>query len=102
MVGEVMRRAEANDAASIGVLANYYEYGSLGFQQDHAKAKELYTRAAELGCSKAHSFLGDISYQGGDLKKPKFHYEAAAMAGHEWQDLTLESWRQIMETWNEL
>jgi hypothetical protein len=27
--------------------------------------------------------MGDISYKGGDLKKAKFHYEAAAMAGHE-------------------
>jgi TPR repeat protein len=65
------------------LLANYYEYGSLGFQQDHAKAKELYTRAAELGYSKAHKFLGIIDYQWGDLKKAKFHFEAAAMAGNE-------------------
>jgi TPR repeat protein len=54
-----------------------------GFQQDHAKAIELYGRAAELGCSKAHGSLGDIYDEGGDMKKAKFHYEAAAMAGDE-------------------
>ena len=27
--------------------------------------------------------MADIYRQGGDLKKAKFHYEAAAMAGHE-------------------
>jgi TPR repeat protein len=32
---------------------------------------------------KAHYNLADIYYEGGDLKKAKFHYEAAAMAGHE-------------------
>jgi TPR repeat protein len=35
------------------LLANYYYHGRAGFQQDHAKAIELYGRAAELGCSKA-------------------------------------------------
>jgi TPR repeat protein len=78
-----MKRAEANDPALICVLSNHYEHGRAGFQQDHAKAKELYTRAADLGCSKAHSYLGNIYYEGGDLKKAKFHFEAAAMAGHE-------------------
>jgi TPR repeat protein len=64
-------------------MANYYEYGSLGFQQDYAKAKELYTRAAELGYSKAHYHLGNIYNERGDLKKAKFHLEATAMAGCE-------------------
>ena len=74
---------EAHDAASIYLLANSYQHGLRGFQQDHAKAMELYVRAANLGCSKAHNQLGGI-YQGvGDLKKAKFHLEAAAMAGHE-------------------
>ena len=44
---------------------------------------ELFTRAAELGFSKAHSRLGNIYRDGGNLKQAKFHYEAAAMAGHE-------------------
>ena len=44
---------------------------------------ELYARAAELGWGKAHSLLADNYYEGGDLKKAKFHFGAAAMAGHE-------------------
>jgi TPR repeat protein len=44
---------------------------------------ELWTRAAKLGSSKAHFFLGQKYREEGDLKKAKFHYKAAAMAGHE-------------------
>jgi TPR repeat protein len=39
----------------------------------------LYKKAAELGTSKAHMALGNIYHVGGDKKKAKFHYEAAAM-----------------------
>jgi TPR repeat protein len=78
-----MKRAEANDPASIFVLANYYEHGREGFQQDKTKALELYARAADLGCSHANCNLGMLYHEGGNLKKAKFHLEAAAMAGHE-------------------
>jgi TPR repeat protein len=78
-----MKRAEANDHISICVLGNHYHHGLRGFQQDHEKAIELYTRAADLGYSKAHYQLGGIYYEGGYLKKAKIHYEAAAMAGDE-------------------
>ena len=83
VVADMMKRAEANDAASIFLLANSYHNGIVGLQQDHVKAMELYIRAAELGCSKAHSHLGTIYDEGGCLKKAKFHFEAAAMAGDE-------------------
>ena len=82
-VEDNMKRAAANDPASIFLLATHYHLGRAGFQQDNAKATELYTRAAELGCSKAHSHLADVYHQGGDLKKTRFHFEAAAMAGNE-------------------
>jgi TPR repeat protein len=72
-----------NDAASIYVLGNFYHYGVNGLQQDHVKAIEQYARAADLGYSQAHYSLGDIYRQGGDMKKAKFHFEAAAMGGHE-------------------
>jgi tetratricopeptide (TPR) repeat protein len=81
-VQEMMRRVEANDAASIFLLACNYHHGYNGLQQDQTKAKELYTRAADLGCSQAHCNLGNIYHKGGDLKKAKFHCEAAAMIGH--------------------
>jgi TPR repeat protein len=82
-VEELMKRVEANDAASICVLANFYQHGVGVVQQDHAKAMEFYVQAADLGYSTAHNELGGIYDEGGDLKKAKFHFEAAAMAGHE-------------------
>ena len=100
-IQEMIRRVEANDAASICLLANFYYQGIGGFQQDHAKAIEHCVRAADLGFSKAHSNLA-VYHQGGNMKKAKFHFEAAAMADTKWQDTTLESWSIIQEIWNEL
>jgi hypothetical protein len=40
-------------------------------------------RAAELGFSESHNYLGMHYYHGENWKKAKFHLEAAAMAGHE-------------------
>ena len=82
-VEEVLKRVEANDPASIFLLANIYYRGEGGLQQDQVKAMELFTKSAELGFSKAHYLLGHEYYQRGDLKKTNFHYEAAAIAGHE-------------------
>jgi TPR repeat protein len=82
-VEQVIKRAEANDPASIRMLANYYCNGEHSFPQDLTKAIELYARAAELGFSQAHCKLGNIYYDGGDMKKAKFHFEAAAMAGND-------------------
>jgi TPR repeat protein len=79
----MMKRVEANDPTSICMLATHYHLGRAGFQQDHAKAIELYARAADLGCSDAHSNLGILYHEGGYMKKAKFHFEAAAMAGNE-------------------
>ena len=82
-VEEVMKRAAANDAASIYLLATSYQHGLNGLQQDQTRAIELYVRAANLGYSKAHNNLAVVYRQRGDLKKDKFHVEAAAMAGNE-------------------
>jgi TPR repeat protein len=56
-VQEMMRRVEANDPGAICMLAYHYEYKEGGLQQDYAKAKELYTRAADLGCSKTRILI---------------------------------------------
>jgi tetratricopeptide (TPR) repeat protein len=82
-VEDLMKRVEANDATSICLLAYCCYKGLNGVQQDHVKAMELFTKALELGCSKAHYQLGNIYHEGGNLKKAKFHNEAAAMAGNE-------------------
>jgi tetratricopeptide (TPR) repeat protein len=83
MADQIMKRVEANDAASTYLLANSYHNGLSGFQKDHARAIELYAQAADLGHSQAHNQLANIYWKGGDMKKAKFHYEAAAIAGHE-------------------
>ena len=80
---EVLKRVEANDANALFMLGNSYYHELNGLQQDQTKAMELYARAADLGCSEAHRALA-VNYQGvGDLKKTKFHFEAAAMLGNE-------------------
>jgi hypothetical protein len=83
LVEELMKRVEANDAASIYFLAGYYLRGLRGVEQDHARAIEQFTKSAELGYSKAHNNLAGIYHEGRDVKKAKFHFEAAAMLGHE-------------------
>jgi TPR repeat protein len=80
---DLMKRVEANDPGAIYFLANSYQHGFNGLQQDQTKAKELYTRAAGLGYIMAHNQLGGIYDEGGNLKKAKFHLEAAAMAGYD-------------------
>jgi TPR repeat protein len=80
---EIRRRVEANDPVAMWVLAIQYHKGIDGVQQDHTKAMELLIKSADLGLSKAHCHLADMYFKGGDLNKAKFHYEAAAMAGHE-------------------
>jgi tetratricopeptide (TPR) repeat protein len=81
-VQEMMRRVEANDPASICMLATHYHLGRAGFQQDHVKAMELYVRAADLGNKTAHYNLANFYHEGGNMKKAKFHWEAVAMAGN--------------------
>jgi TPR repeat protein len=82
-IKKLMKRVEVNDANSIYSLGNYYSNGQLGLSQDREKAIELWKQAAELGSSQAHYSLGNIYDEGGNMKKAKFHLEAAAIAGHE-------------------
>jgi TPR repeat protein len=80
---EIRTRVAVNDAGAICMLARQYSHGHGCFEQDHAKAIDLFNRSANLGFSKAHSSLGYLYHKSGDLKKAKFHCEAAALAGHE-------------------
>jgi hypothetical protein len=82
-VNELTKRADANDASAMTALGSWYLHGGRGLQQDHARAMELYAKAAELGYSNANYDMGVKYNQQGDMKKSKFHYEAAAMAGDE-------------------
>jgi TPR repeat protein len=80
---DLMKRMESNDAGAICQLGNDFFRGLNGVEQDQTRAIKLYVRAANLGYSESHNCLGSIYYEGGDMKKVKFHLEAAAMAGHE-------------------
>jgi len=68
-VEDMMKRVEANDPASMYMLAGNYHNGGGGLQQDRTKAIELYTKAAELGYCKAHNFLGNIYHEGGGFEE---------------------------------
>jgi len=92
-----MKRVEANDPASIAILAKYYYHGILGVQQDQAKAMELYARAVKLGLINAICLLADIYHKGGDLKKARFHVEPQLWQGMKYHEIILESWRQSTE-----
>jgi TPR repeat protein len=81
-IQELMKRAEANDAGAMTALGSFYYHGIVGLQQDQKRAMELWTQASKLGYSDAHFNLGIIYDAEGNLKKAKFHTEAAAMAGH--------------------
>jgi len=83
VVEDLMKRVEANDAGATYVLGSYHYHGQYGLHQDEKKATELWTQAAELGFSEAHKALGKMYHKRGDVKKAKFRYEAAAMAGDE-------------------
>ena len=90
-VEEIMKRVEANDVASISLMANHYEHGKHGFQQDQAKAMELYYRAADLCHSKSHYQLGHIYDERGNTKKAKF--VPFASWSHTKKILTAFRWR---------
>ena len=83
-VAEMMKRVEAQDASAMNQLAQNYYFGGAGLLQDHAKAVELWKQAVALGSSQAHFCLAEAyRHELEDLKKAHFHYEAAAVAGHE-------------------
>ena len=82
-IENIMKRVDSIDTGAIDLLGTCYYNGLLGIHQDETKAIELWMRAAELGFSKSHNYLGMHYYHRKNSKKAKFHLEAAAMAGHE-------------------
>jgi hypothetical protein len=85
-IERMKKRVEANDAEAMVSLGTYYELGTMGLRQDHAKALELLHKSAKLGNHIAHHNLS-ICYQNGDIvekdiRKETYHRQLAAMAGN--------------------
>ena len=77
---------DKGNAQAFHQLGGYYDQGLHGMPQDRTKARELWVRSGELGCSQAYYNLG-IHYQNAmgverDDKKAKHYYELAAMMGN--------------------
>ncbi|MDB4430449.1 zinc finger MYND domain-containing protein [bacterium] len=81
----IKKLMKANNADAFYNFAGWYARGVMGMPQDFSKARELYLKAGELGCSEAYYNLG-VLYENGrgvemDKKKAKHFYELAAMNG---------------------
>ena len=79
------KRVDIGDAEAMFSLGKHYTNGMHGLPTNHAKALELWTRAAELGHVEAICTIG-IAYEDGrgvdkDEKKAMHYYELAAMRG---------------------
>jgi len=91
-VEELMKRVKANDAGATYVLAGWYHHGGHdGLQQDQDKAKELWTHAAEIGCSKSHFNLGGTG-EGWSQRRPSSTSRPRLWQDTKGQDASLESW----------
>ena len=81
----VRRRVDKGDAAAILFLGDQYFYGNLGLTKDAPRAIQLWTKAAELGSSDAHSQLGGRYYTGDGVVEDKpraiHHWQQAALKG---------------------
>jgi len=81
------KRMKLNDAYAFYQLGDQYYNGRCGLPQHLSKACELWKQAAELGSIQAHCGLGDAYMRGAgveqDVKKARYHFEIAAMGGHE-------------------
>jgi len=79
------KRMKLNDAEAF--FRQGYAYFSGAFPKDMKKALGLFHRAAELGSLDGHFLIATMCYDGHgvekDMKKALYHYELAAMGGHE-------------------
>jgi len=87
------KRMKLNDPNAFHRLAYAYTNGEWGLRKDMKKAFKYYTRAAELGSSRSHYEIG-VCYHFGegvdkDTKRAFYHWELAAIDGHEMARHTL-------------
>ena len=87
-IEQTKKRVKVDDAAAIYNLGCCYNNGMHGLPQDHAKALELWHRAAELGYAIPSYYNIGCAYDPGngngvgrDEKKAVYFYELASMGG---------------------
>ena len=85
IVEQIKKRIEVDDAEAMYCLGCYYYGGRHRLPQDHAKALELWHRAAELGHAPSYYSIG-VAYKLGDgverdEKKAVHYMELSAMEG---------------------
>ena len=85
VVQSLEKRVELDDPIAIYNMGCDYQDGTCGRPQNHAKALELYHRAAELGYVASYNNIG-YAYNNGegvdvDKKKARHYYELAAIGG---------------------
>ena len=82
---QMKKRVEVNDPEGIHNVGCCYGDGLYGFPQVHAKALELWHRAATLGCAASYNNVGFAYFNGKgakrDKKKGRHFWELAAMMG---------------------
>ena len=85
VVKQAKKRMKIGDAEAIRLLGCYYYHGRYGLPQNHAKALELWQRAAELRTALAYSSIGATYYDGNgverDETKANHYFELGAMRG---------------------
>ena len=85
MIKRYEKRVEMNDVNAIFNLGDIFLRGERGLPHNHAKALELFHRAAELGYAGAYTKLGN-AYEFGrgverDEKKAAHYWELGALGG---------------------
>ena len=99
-IKRIEKRVDVNDAEAINFLACKYSTGQKGLSQDHAKALDLWMKAAELGSAAAYRNIAAAYHDGRGVRqnsqKEKYYHEMAAIRGY-------NSSRSVLGTieWNE-
>ena len=105
-LNQAKKLVEVNDANAIHSLGVCYSIGEFGLPQNHAKALELYHRAADLGNAMSYFNIGNLYYNGEGVEQNEekaIHYwDLAAMGGHvnARHNLGVLEWRAGRQTGN--
>jgi len=87
-IERIKKRMELDDHEAFNTMGCHYHEGFLNLiPQDHAKAREMWYKAANLGSILAHRNIAARYAEGEgvekDNKKAIYHWNFAAMGGHE-------------------